>query len=155
MVRKNTNRLDDSFVMKTKGGKGVIIKTIMVTIRKTNKSATSLLRQQLKEYLKEEIGNSTFDTLVYNLSAYKVQSVLKKRLSKIYPLREIAVKVLRLAEKGLVKEEVVVEEKKEVSAEEKALPEKEAVSNAEPEKPEKTALPEMQEDLSEGEELQQ
>ena len=75
----------------------------------------------------EEIGRTGFETAVVNLANYRIQSILKKRLNKVYPLKDIVIKIMALQEKGLVTEEVVVEEpapaaevpeKKEVLSEE-------------------------------------
>jgi len=109
-IRKNAKRLDDCFALKTKTGRSVVIKTLMVTINKTQRSKGIMLRNQLKEILQEELSKSDFNTFVSNLVTQRVQSAARKRLNKIYPLRELAIRVLRLQEKGLVQEEIIVEE---------------------------------------------
>jgi len=109
-VRKNAIRLDDYFTFKTKGGRSIIVKTLMVTVNKTQRSKGVLLRKKLREILQEEIAKSDFDTFVSNLVAQKIQSPARKKLSKIYPLREVAVRVLKLQEKGIIQEEVVVQD---------------------------------------------
>lgn len=117
-VRKNINRLDDTFYFKTKGGRDVVAKTLMITVNKTQHSKCTLLRKKLKELLQEEISKSGLDTFIANLAAQKIQGGIRKRLSKIYPVRELAIKSLKLKEKGLMEEEVVVEDKpEEVKAE--------------------------------------
>ncbi|MBU0460528.1 MAG: hypothetical protein KKH52_03000 [Nanoarchaeota archaeon] len=114
LVRKNTSRLDDHFILKTKSGREIIIKSLMITFNRTQRSTQSALRKELHNLLKEEVAKSGFDVLVDNLVHYKVQSILKKRLKKISPLKEVAVRVLELRTKGLAKEEVVVEDKTKV-----------------------------------------
>ncbi|MFH0701739.1 MAG: hypothetical protein V2A62_04850 [Candidatus Woesearchaeota archaeon] len=109
-IRKNANRLDDTFKFKTKSGRAVIVKTLMVTVNKIQRSRGAMLRSKLKEVLQEEINNSGFDNFVSNLVTQKVQSGARKRLNKIYPLRDLSIRVLKLEEKGLVQEEVVVED---------------------------------------------
>ena len=109
-IRKNANRLDDTFKFKTKSGRAVIVKTLMVTVNKIQRSRGAMLRNKLKEVLQEEISNSGFDGFVSNLVTQKVQSGARKRLNKIYPLRDLSIRVLKLEEKGLVQEEIVVED---------------------------------------------
>ncbi len=124
-VRKNAKRLDDYFLLKTKTGRNVIIKTLMVTINKTQRSKGIMLRSKLKEILQEELAKSDFNTFVLNLVTQKIQSGARKRLNKIYPLRELAVRVLKLQEKGLIQEEITLEDHPEEKAPEAEVKEKE------------------------------
>jgi len=116
-IRKNAKRLDDYFALKTKSGRPVVVKTLMVTISKTQRSKGVMLRSKLKEILQEELGKSDFNTFVSNLVNQKIMGAARKRLNKIYPLRELAIRVLKLQEKGLIQEEAIIEDH---SAEEKA-----------------------------------
>lgn len=97
-VRKNTARLDDTLSFKTKDGKDVLLKSLVITRKPVQRSLKSALRVQLYELLKEEIGKTTFDTFVGNLVSFRVQLGLKKKLGKIYPLKEVAIRVLKLKE---------------------------------------------------------
>ena len=103
LVRKNTARLDDYFEFKTKGGKKVILKTLMVTFGKGQRSTKAVLRKELQKYLDEEIQKLSFDFFVSNLINFRIQSTIKKKLNKVFPLKEVAIRVLKLKEKGLVK----------------------------------------------------
>ncbi|HLD00798.1 MAG TPA: hypothetical protein VJC39_03575 [Candidatus Nanoarchaeia archaeon] len=106
LVRKNTTRLDEYSVFETKNGKKVIVKPIIITNNRTQRSVRTELRKKFLELLREEISKSDFDALVSNLVSYKVQSVIKKKLSKIFPVREATVRVLAITEnaKLVVKE---------------------------------------------------
>ncbi|HLC89326.1 MAG TPA: hypothetical protein VJG49_04800 [Candidatus Nanoarchaeia archaeon] len=110
LVRKNSDPISGYFLLKTKGGKQVILKSLMVTLSKAQRSVKAQLNKELGNILKEEVSNSSFDNFVSSLVQYKVQSMLKKRLRKIFPLKEVAVRVLKLQEDGLADEEVVVED---------------------------------------------
>ena len=104
VVRKNIDRLDDYCVCMTKDGKAVVTKTLMVTLCKTKRSVRAALRHQLPQLLKEEMAKMTFDEFVGALAGMKIQSMLKKRLAKIYPLKELSVRMLFLKEKNLTAE---------------------------------------------------
>ena len=130
MVRKNTNRLDDYLVFKTKDGKNLVIKTLLVTQAKAQRSVQKQLRQKMKAYLAEEVKNNTFETVVSNLVSRKTQMTLKKILYKIYPVNEAAVRVLAFAKSNAVEMQVELaaeeasEEMEESSEEEQeSLPE--------------------------------
>ena len=45
LVRKNADRLDDYFVLRTKNKEEVIVKTIMITLHKTQRSLQAKLRK--------------------------------------------------------------------------------------------------------------
>jgi small subunit ribosomal protein S3Ae len=103
VVRKNTNRLDDVFTLKTKDGKEVIIKTLCITLNKVQRSTCSNLRTKLEELLTVEIGKADFDAFVGNLVSGKMVSTLKRALSKIQPLKGVTIRVLQLKkEKGKI-----------------------------------------------------
>ena len=102
MVRKNTNRLDDYLVFKTKDGRNVVIKTLLVTQTKAQRSVLKQLRQKMKAFLAEEVKNNTFEMVVTNLVSRKTQMTLKKLLYKIYPINEAAVRVLQFAKNNAV-----------------------------------------------------
>src|SRR3989344_701489 len=112
MVRKNTNRLDDYLVFKTKDGRNVVIKTLLVTQTKAQRSVLKQLRQKMKAFLAEEVKNNTFEMVVANLVSRKTQMTLKKILYKIYPVNEAAVRVLEFAKNNAVVMEFQTENSK-------------------------------------------
>ena len=95
-MRKNTDRIDDYFTFTTKDRKNIIVKTLIITQIKYQRSVRGQLRKKLSDFLAEEAKNSTFDVLVDNLTTRKIQMTLKKILYKIYPVNEVAVRVLTL-----------------------------------------------------------
>jgi small subunit ribosomal protein S3Ae len=130
MVRKNCNRLDDYFVLTTKDGKSVIVKTLMLTLHKIPRSTRTSLRKQLNLILKEEVGRNTFESLISQLVGNKIQYPAKKKLAKIYPMKEVAIRKIILVG-GAVKENL--KSKEVVNAETVAMSEEnrsEDVSNS-------------------------
>ena|SRR3989344_505511 len=93
-VRKNCNRCDDYFSLTTKDGIKVVMKTLMLTLNKVSRSTRASLKRQLEKYLQEETAKSTYDSLLGNLVSYKIQGPIKKKLAKIYPLKEVAVRMM-------------------------------------------------------------
>jgi small subunit ribosomal protein S3Ae len=121
-VRKNTARLDDVFTFNTKDGKEVLLKSLVITRKKVQRSLRSSIRVQLYDLLKEEIAKVTFDDFLGNIVAFKVQLSLKKKLAKLYPLKEVAIRVLQLkSKKGVKNEELPVVEKNSTPEAEKVL----------------------------------
>lgn len=96
LVRKGSDRLDDCFVVKLKEGQKVVIKILTITQYKAQRSAQSKLRKQTLQFFKEEAGKSDFDTFLINLIAVRLQAAVKKKCSKIMPLRDLMVRVVEL-----------------------------------------------------------
>tara|TARA_Y100000310_G_scaffold324914_1_gene387504 strand:- start:15720 stop:16379 length:660 start_codon:yes stop_codon:yes gene_type:complete len=120
MVRKNTDCLKDQFSFKTKDNKAVILKSIVVTRNKTQRSVRTAIRAKIEKMFKEEISTMDFASFVQKLVTYKVQGSFKKKLSKIYPIKEVAVRMLILQDKKRKAsvEETVEQETPEPAAEE-------------------------------------
>ena len=110
-VRKNTTRIDDHFRFTTKGGKNVVVKSLIVTYGKCQRSVRTTLSKELKEILGQEINKTDFSGFVSQLVNRRILMDAKRKLKKIYPLKEVSVRVIKLMEKGIAQEEVVVEDK--------------------------------------------
>ena len=91
-VRKNTDKIEDYLILNTKNGDEVIIKTLVVTSFKTQRSVRTQIRQQLKAILSEDLSKSDFSTFMGNVVNRRVQSGAKKTLHKIYPVKEVALR---------------------------------------------------------------
>ncbi len=100
-VRKNTNRLDDYFEFVSKDGKKVVIKSLMITLHKVNRSICSELRRQLQNGLNEEIARNDFEVFFGNLVSNRIQGGLRKRLAKVYPVRDIVLRSVKLDGEGV------------------------------------------------------
>ena len=95
-VRKGTVRLDDYVALRSKDGKNVVLKIFMVTGSYAQRSAQKQLRRHVKSMLADEVTKSTFEALISNLASYKIQAALRKRLHKVCPVKEIAVRMVKL-----------------------------------------------------------
>ncbi len=109
LVRKSTTRLDDYFKFVTKDGRTVVVKSVLVTLNKVQRSVGKGLRKQLQSTLQGEISQGDFATFISNIVSGKVRNELKKRLNKIYPLKEIALRSIQLRENEEIVAPPVVE----------------------------------------------
>ena len=122
-IRKNCTKIDDYFLFKTKGGKKVVLKSLIITSNKTQRSVKTKISNELGKLLEEEIKSTDLATFISKLVTRRVQLDLKKKLKKISPLKEVSVRSLKIQEKGIVKEEIVVDDKTKTSVEEKVAEE--------------------------------
>ncbi len=91
-VKKNTNRIDSFVVVRSMDGKEVIVKSLLITQHKDQRSLRAHLQRELHRFLAEEVGKTEFDAFMNALAYGKVQQALRKRLNKLYPLREAALR---------------------------------------------------------------
>lgn len=147
LVRKNTDRMDDYFIFKLKDGKEVVLKSIIITAHKTQRSIRKQLRTQLKAFFEKELKETDFVTFVNDLVTRKIQAGIRKQLYKVYPLKEATVRMLFL------KEQLSVKEKNEEKVE-KPVPKKEETKEIkkEPTPPLEEETEEVAEDLASPEE---
>lgn len=116
MIRKNTDRLDDYFVLKTKGKHDVIVKSVIITQYKAQRSVKGQLKRELKLLLENEIKGCDFSTFIGNLVNRKIYFNLRKALNRIYPIKEIAVRFVKLRS-GKAEDTVEIKEEPQVKEE--------------------------------------
>jgi small subunit ribosomal protein S3Ae len=127
LVRKNTNKIEDYLRLKTKGGVEFFAKTLVITLHKAQRSTRAQLKKDMAKLLEEEASRVDFATFITSLVNHRTQIGIKKKLNKVFPLKEVAIRVLELKDqKATEKEEITVEDKSEV----KEQPQKQPVEEA-------------------------
>ncbi len=106
MVRRGKRKVDYSFKAETKEGYKLRIKVIMVTIKLTNLSALSGLRKECEKNMKTMLKKMSYDQFVGDLVNHRIQSKLRKMLSKIYPLKMCEIREMNVLGKGTEKKKV-------------------------------------------------
>ncbi len=104
MAKLGADRLDDSFICKSKRGAVAQIKVVMVTLRKTDRSVQAKLRHILHAVLQEELSKGDFSAFIQGIVEVRIRVALKKKLDKVYPVRELAIRYVRLLKAGAVLE---------------------------------------------------
>ncbi|MBD3354444.1 hypothetical protein GF361_00485 [Candidatus Woesearchaeota archaeon] len=100
MVRRGKRKVDYSFKAETKDGYNLRIKVIMVTIKLTNLSALSGLRKECEKNIKTMLKKMSYDRFIADLVNHRIQSKLRKILSKIYPLKICEIREMKVLSKG-------------------------------------------------------
>lgn len=98
LVRRRRDKVEDSFVTKTKDGKTVRIKTLAMTNFRTYASANSAIRLSLRAKIKKALKEMSFEEFVNNLIKIKLQKEWKTSLNKIYPIKFLEVRHASLVE---------------------------------------------------------
>lgn len=89
MIRKGLRRVDTRVITKTKDGKAIIMKPIATTIKRTTTSVKGSVRAKISEEVENYLSNKDIDDIVQNMITGDMQKEIKKKVSKVYPLREL------------------------------------------------------------------
>ncbi len=96
MMRKNTRKIEDAFIITTKDGKTCAAKFFIITRFKATNSIATTIRHTLQHFLKELSKTQSSVELFQNLINNKIQIELKNTLKKIYPVAIADIRVLSL-----------------------------------------------------------
>jgi small subunit ribosomal protein S3Ae len=96
LVRRKRDKIDDSFLAKSKDGTILRIKTVVMTNSKTHESATSAIRLSLRAKIKKALTEVDFNEFVNSLINLRLQKDWKNSLGKIYPLKFLEVRHVSL-----------------------------------------------------------
>lgn len=154
LVRRGRSKIDDSFLAKSKEGALIRVKPLVITTNNCVQSTSKQLRAMTKEFLRERISSQPFTTTVEGIFSYKLQKELKEKLTKVFPIRSVDIRVFeREPVRGIIpklavseeapeaeetSEDVKSEEKSAVKEEETPKAEKEATSEEAPKAEEKS-----------------
>lgn len=94
MVHKDKDKIDDSFKATTKDNIKIRVKPFIVTKSSTKRSVLTSLKKKSQELLAEAIKKADYDTFMEDVIRFKVQSAIKRELSKIYPLTQFQIRRL-------------------------------------------------------------
>lgn len=102
-VRKGREKIDDSFMAKTKDEKFVRIKPMLVTNSTTHESVVTNLRVTTRKILQNIVPTYTYEQLSEEIITYKLQKYLRDILHKTYPLKICEIRDFVLMEKAPIR----------------------------------------------------
>ena len=94
LVRKNSDKIEGNFYFKTHKNEYLTIKWLIVTLNKVNHSLQTQIRKQINSLLETEVEKEDFTSFMGNLVYKKSHFAMKKKLSKIYPLKELVFRMI-------------------------------------------------------------
>ncbi len=100
IVRRGSDRLDESLVCDTSDAKKVRIKPMIITKSVTNSGVHHLLRKMLVSSIVKMVKQHTFESLINEIITAKLQVALKGELKKVYPLKAVEISALKLLHEG-------------------------------------------------------
>lgn len=87
MVRRRKDRIDDSFLTETSDNKKVRVKPLIITRNNVSAAMQTALRRNTRIVIMNYLKKHKYDDFVNNVVSRKLQNEMKKKLSKIAPLR--------------------------------------------------------------------
>ena len=100
-VRRNRDRIDDSFICKSSDGVLVQLKPFLLTRSLTTKSIATKMRNITRRYLAHYVSQNDYESIARDIVNYRVQRTLVDYVKHLYPLKACEIRVM-----GLVKGEI-------------------------------------------------
>lgn len=121
MVRRGRDKITDSFLAKTKEGKILRVKPLILTLNKGTKSMQTAVRLETRRFIREELFAKEVPQIFDDVINGNLQKGLKKSILLITPLKSVDFRIVRLAENVKVKlnKEGVITEKVTIRRKEK------------------------------------
>jgi len=117
-VEPGRDKIFDSFVVKTKDGKLMRVKLVLITRKKLHRSQATAIRKIWREFIANYAKDLNFTDFVMKVLNEELQEKLKAQIKKIYPPLFFAIKYagLEKRDKGILLVEPTEEAKAEVEA---------------------------------------
>lgn len=148
LTRRNSEKIELSFVCKTSDGVKIRIKPIIFAISSIRSSVGHNLRKTATEFVINTVSKLTFENLINDLINQKLQNSLRASIKKIYPVRVSQIKSMYIETDKKPDEETVAENEKSVKEPSKEVKEEKPVEketvveeNKQEIKEEKTEVP--------------
>ena len=100
LIRRGRTKVEDSIALKTKEGKIIRIKPLIITRGNTNKRVAHALREEARDFLSKYVSKQVFEQIIEDIVNNKLQRDMVLVLKKIYPIkmcviREVKIETLR------------------------------------------------------------
>lgn len=93
-VRRSSEKMDISFNCETADNIFLRVKPLVIARADVKGSIATKLRNNIASYLAKTIKKAAYDEVINDLITHKLQSVMKKEMDKIYPLKVCEIRYL-------------------------------------------------------------
>jgi ribosomal protein S3AE len=95
VVKKGKDKVDDSFVVKTKDDVNVRVKPLLITRNKVQHSVKTTLRAETKVFIEKVAKEKDFFQFASSVLGTELQKTMKGTLKKVYPLSFVEIRVFK------------------------------------------------------------
>lgn len=99
LVRRSKRKMDESLVVETADNIKLRVKLIMITLNFTSKPVVADIRKALRERLDKTVKKMKYEEFISETVEHKIQNIIKKQISKIYPVKICEIRHISI-EKG-------------------------------------------------------
>ncbi|MBS3156369.1 hypothetical protein J4413_04045 [Candidatus Woesearchaeota archaeon] len=99
IVRPGRDRVDASFIKKTKDGVKVVVKPLLLTRFNTHNSVRSELKKKCEEFFDKLFSETDYNLFISELISNRIHGSMKEFLNKTYPLGGVEIRVMKKIEK--------------------------------------------------------
>lgn len=104
LMRRQRNKIEDSFIVESKDKKIVRIKPIIITRGKTTGSVLTTIRKLEKAYLANAIAKNEAEGIIREITQKKLQHGMYQLLKKLHPMAACEIRQLELIPHEKIKE---------------------------------------------------
>ncbi len=98
LIRGGRDRIDESFITKSKDGQYSRVKPLFITRNHQPASVCTKIRRLSTSFLRKYVAEVSFEEFVRDTVEGKVQKMLKDKLAKVTPLRNVEIRRIDLIE---------------------------------------------------------
>ena len=98
-VRRNSEKMDLSFICETADNVFLRVKPLVITKADVKGSTAAKLRNNIVSFLVKTIKKMTYDELISDLIARKLQDTMRQNFSKMYPLKVCEIRYLGIEQR--------------------------------------------------------
>jgi len=92
IVRRRTSRIDDTFVVKTKDGREITLKPIIITRTRCSYRKRKEIRKKVAEELTEKAKTLNYENFILELLSESLLSDIKSKIHKIHPIKNFHIR---------------------------------------------------------------
>ena len=102
LVKRRKQKVEDSFVCKTKDGKKIRVKPLVIANSKVTKTVTTSIRAKLKFIFGTVFEKTTLEDFLIDMILGKSLLKLKDQIKKIYPVKTLEIKKISVSKDSVV-----------------------------------------------------
>ena len=109
LVRRNSEKIDMSFICDTEDGVFLRIKPIVMLRASVKGSVAAKMRHNIQNHITKTVKKMKFEDVMGDVIAHKIQSEMKEILNKIYPVKICEIRYVGIEEVDKPREEAKAE----------------------------------------------
>lgn len=95
-VKKGSDLVEDSFIVKSKDGVEIRTKPFLITKQNVGKNVLSALRLKTREVIKNDLIDKTYEEFISAVISGKLQNVYRNEIKNIFPLKSFEFKKVEI-----------------------------------------------------------